>query len=260
MIRKKGNVIKTISIDDFKESIVMAVSLEQLTDISSQIQHFERFNLNRKGEGVLCISIDDLRTYSDLSNGVIEFFHFLKERKKAFYNPKLTLDDELDHFGMYLKYNQYNNITEGIPKANINIFAGYRDEIDRYLQLSFLYPERKIKKPMQNMPKFLKDILIDLEIKRIPGFIKTGIAIYSLSYEARDKVNKQILDIIKLQKKQRRIRPAVFLWGDLSVPFILRMPSIKSNFISKDYAIKDMFIQEKEEALFLIFFWMRKIK
>ena len=247
--KKKRNVIKTISIDDFKESIVMAVSLEQLTDISSQIQNFEQLNLDRKGEEVLCISIDDLRTYRDLSNGVIEFFHFLTERKKAFYNPNLTLDDELDHFGMYLKHNQYHNITEDIPKANLNIFAGYRDEVDRYLQLSFVDPKRKIEKPKQNMPKVLKDILTSLESKRNPGFVKTGIVIYSLSGEARDKTNKQILDIIKLQRKQGRIRPSVFLWDDFSVPLILRMPGIQPDFVPKDYAIHNMFIQEKKEIL-----------
>ena len=258
--KKKENVVKTISIGDFKESIVMAISLEQLTDIASQIQNCERFNLNRKGVEVLCISIDDLRAYRDLSNGVIEFFHFLTERKKAFYNPNLTLDDELDHFGMYLKHNQYHDVTEGMPKAKLNIFAGYRDEIDRYLELSFLDSKRKTQKPKQNMPEFLKDILISLEVKKRPGFVKAGIVIYSLSGEAREKTNKQVLDIIKMQKKQGKIRPSVFLWDDLSVSLILRMPSIQPNFVPKDYAIKNMFIQEKEEILLLDIFLDEKDK
>ena len=252
--KKKGDVVKTISIDDFKESVVMAVSLEQLTDISSQIQNFKRLNLDRKGVEVLCISIDDLRTYRDLSNGVIEFFHFLTERKKAFYNSDLTLDDELDHFGMYLKYNQYHDITEDMPKTDLNVFGGYRDEIDRYFQLSFLYPEREIEKPKQNIPEFLEDILTNLEVKRKPGFIRTGIIFCSLSSEAQDKMNKDFLNALDLQRKQRKIRPSFVLLDDLSVSIIIRSPGIQPDFIPKDYATRNVFIQEKGEGLLLDIF------
>ena len=257
---KGKSIIGKISVNDFSQSLVWAVSLEQLTDIASQMQQFKALDLEYQGEPVICISIDDLRTYRDLSNGVIEFFHFLTERKKAFYNPKLTLDDELDHFGMYLKHNQYHDITENFPKAHLNSFIGYRDELDKYLQLSFVDPERKIEKPKQKIPQFLKDILMDLEVKRKPGFVRTGLVFYSLSGEDKDKTNKSFLDFLDLQRKQRRIRPSVFLLNDVSISLIMRIPDIQPNFFPKDYAIKNMFIQEKEECLLLDIFLDEKNK
>ncbi|MDE0091890.1 MAG: hypothetical protein OXN83_01230, partial [Oligoflexia bacterium] len=247
---KKRKFIKTISVNDFTQSIVMAVSLEQLTDISPQIQHFKQLRLSPEGEAILFISVDDLRVYRDLSNGVIEFLHFLTERKKAFYNEKLTLDDELDHLGMYLKHNQYHDITKDMPSSNLNIFSGYRDEIDRYLGFLFLDSEKVIK-PKQNMPSFLKAIIEDLEINRKPGFTKIGIAIYSLSDVSRNKLNQDILNIMSLQYNKRNIMPSVFSLGNLSVSLIIRMPDIQLDFIPKDYAIKNMFIQEREEILLL---------
>ena len=247
---KKKRVIKTISTNDFKQSIVMAVSLEQLTDISPQVQNFKKLGLNSEGEATLCISIDDLRVYRDLSNGVIEFFHFLTERRKAFYNNRLTLDDELDHFGMYLKHNQYHDITEDMPNSNLNIFGGYRDEIDRYLGFLFL-DSKKALKPKQSMPSFLEAIIENLELNRKPGFTKIGIAIYSLSDESRNKLNQDILNIMSLQYSKRNIMPSVFSLGNLNVSFVIRIPDIQLDFVPRDYAIKNMFIQEKEEILLL---------
>ena len=232
----------------------MAVSLEQLTDISPQVQHFKQLGLDIEGEAVLCISIDDLRVYRDLSNGVIEFFHFLIERKKAFYNQKLTLDDELDHFGMYLTHNQYHNITKDMSKSNLNIFVGYRDEIDRYLGMLFLDTENA-KKPKQNIPFFLTAIIENLELNRKPGFVKVGIVIYAFSKETKDKTNNFFLEMISLQHKERKIKPSCFIWetyeGDLSVSVIIRIPNIPLNFKPTDYAITNMFIQEKEKVLLL---------
>ena len=247
---KKRKVIRTISVDDFTQSIVMAVSLEQLTDISPQVQHFKQLRLNPEGEAVLFISIDDLRVYRDLSNGVIEFFHFLTERKKAFYNKKLTLGDELDHFGMYLKHNQYHDITKDIPSSNLNIFSGYRDEIDRYLGFLFLAPE-KVVKPKQSMPSFLKTFIENLELNRKPGFTKIGIAVYSLSDESKNKLNQDILNIISSQNNKKSIMPSFFSLGNLSIYLIIRTSDIQLDFIPTDYAIKNMFIQEKEEILLL---------
>lgn len=247
---KKRNIIRKISIDDFTQSMVMAVSLEQLTDISPQIQYFKQLKLSHEGEAILFISIDDLRVYRDLSNGVIDFFHFLTERKKAFYNKKLTLNDELDHFGMYLKYNEYHDITKNMPNSDLNIFAGYRDEIDRYLGLLFLDPEKAVK-PRQSMPSFLEAVIKNLEFNRKSGFIKIGAVIYSLSHESRNSLNQGLINIMSLQYNKRNIMPSIFSLGDLSVSFIIRMPDIQMDFTPRDYAIKNMFIQEKEEILLL---------
>ena len=245
-------ITKTISINNFKQSIIIAVSLEQLTDISPQIQQFKELGLSSEGESVLCISIDDLRVYRDFFNGAIEFCHYLLERSKAFYNSQLTLDDELDHIGLYLKYNQYHDITNNLQnKSQVNIFCGYRDEIDRYfLYKPFLDLEKNIK-PKQNMPFFLTAIIKNLELNRKPGFTKVGVAIYSLADEARNKLNQDILNIISLQHKEKRIRPSVFSLCEFSGSLIIRMPDVQPDFRPIDYAIKNMFIQEKEEVLLL---------
>ena len=193
--------------------------------------------------------------YRDLSNGVIEFFHFLTERIKAFYNKNLILDDELDHYGLYLEYNEYHNIAENKKFKNAHIlFLGFRDERDRYFNKLYFDPEKAIK-PRKNNPLILKDVIDNLELKRKPGFIEIGIIIYSLSDEARDKTGESILNIISLQHNEKRIRPACFPWevhqSDLSVSLIIRMPDIHPDFTTTEYAIKNMFIQEKEKALFL---------
>ena len=255
---KNGNIIDKISIDSFKETIVLAVSLEQLTDFTPQIQHFNLLDLNKQGADILCISIDDLRVYRDVFNGVIEFFHFLKERKKALYNKKLELNDELDHLGLYIEreFNQYHDITESekFKKSDTIIWHGLRDSIDRYLQLLF-FDHKNTEKPKRYMPFFLKSIINDLEKNRKPGFVELGVIIYSLSCDAKKKINQYLLKVISLQNSDKRVRSACFLWGtyqsDLSVSCIIRTPGIDIGFRPIDYVVKNMLIQEKEEALLL---------
>ena len=84
MMKKRGKLYIPFVIDNFKRSVVFAISLEQLTDFSPTVQQFNSLDFQLQGEPVLFISIDDLRAYRDLSNGVIEFFHFLTERNKGF--------------------------------------------------------------------------------------------------------------------------------------------------------------------------------
>jgi len=151
---------------------------------------------------------------------------------------------------MYLKYNEYHDITKNMPNSDLNIFAGYRDEIDRYLGLLFLDPEKAVK-PRQSMPSFLEAVIKNLEFNRKSGFIKIGAVIYSLSHESRNSLNQGLINIMSLQYNKRNIMPSIFSLGDLSVSFIIRMPDIQMDFTPRDYAIKNMFIQEKEEILLL---------
>ena len=116
--------------------------------------------LNYKGNQFYVYQLTILRVYRDLFGGTIEFCHFLTERSKAFYNKRLTLDDELDHFGLYLECNQYHDITETkrFKTADVISFGGMRDKIDHYFNTLYFEPEKAVR-PKQSLPSILEGII-----------------------------------------------------------------------------------------------------
>ncbi len=62
------------------------------------------------------LSLDDLRVYADLFDNPLIFLHFVEMRVRAGLSDKVDLNDEMDHFGMYITENNYTQFAEEISE------------------------------------------------------------------------------------------------------------------------------------------------
>lgn len=114
------------------------VTLDDLNEIAAQIEKTDL--IQNSPLSVWCISVGDLRVYVEVLNSPSHFLNFLYQRTKASRNEHIKLNDELDHLGMYLAYNDYSNYVEellGEFDENNGIasihFESHRDEINEYM-------------------------------------------------------------------------------------------------------------------------------
>ncbi|BBH53094.1 SEC-C metal-binding domain-containing protein [Fluviispira sanaruensis] len=250
--KKSKKVIYSLEKNKIKKIAIVAVSLEQLTDISSRIQHFQKFALDIDLDPVWIVSIDDLRVYRDILCGPIIFTHFIVKRLEAFKNDKLYSSDELDHLGLYLEKNCYSDDVNKVENNKIILPLGYRNRIDEYY-FNLLCKSNNTIPPSQNLPITLKNLLDILEKEAKPGFIWVGHHLLDFDNSTRILISNKIADITMLQISQGIIRPFTIL-SEISFSFVILTPNINlsSNFIPKDYALSNMLIQKKEESLLLI--------
>ena len=118
---------------DWRRVTMCAVSLDPFTELAAQAQHLPKIGVDLGQNPVWSLSIDDLRVYADVFRNPLEFLHYVEHRVKAFGTEQLTLDDELDHLGLYLGHNDYSGMAAETDHDFTKIeFLGYRDSIDRY--------------------------------------------------------------------------------------------------------------------------------
>lgn len=246
----KQRPLLTLRSADFSASAVLAVSLEQLTDISPMVHQFKKLGLSSSGPAAWVLSIDDLRVYRDTLANPIEFSHFLVERLRAFQNQDLHLDDELDHLGLYFAYNRYHDITEG-HKADRIVWHGYRSELDKYFHRLLADPSNAAR-PNQSIPEVLSKILNILCRKGRPGFAKAGRTLLDFDGAARKTLATNLDEVAKLQSEQGRTRP-FSLAGDVSLSIVLSTPdvSVPKTFNPQEYALSNMVAQQRSNGLLL---------
>lgn len=155
-----SKIKRVLKYADFNKIYRITVTLEAFNEIESRAEKISILNLNKD---IIVICLDDLRVYSDyFENNLSEFFHYLNQRVKATRNKKLYLNDELDHLGLYIDYNDYvltlNNEVKKDKNVDTIIFEEPRKCIDEYYNSKFFY-EVDIKKPNQNLPKHINDII-----------------------------------------------------------------------------------------------------
>jgi hypothetical protein len=103
---KKSHPLVEINGKDVRACYVVAVSVDQLTEIASTIQRHARGKSNEESP-VWRLSIDDLRIYADMFKNPLVFCHYLEERHRAFACELIDAVDEMDHFGLYTTTNCY---------------------------------------------------------------------------------------------------------------------------------------------------------
>ena len=139
--KPNSKIKKQLNYDDYNRIYRITVTLEAFNEIESRAEKISIINLNKD---IIVICLDDLRVYSDyFENNLSEFFHYLNQRMKATRNNKLYLNDELDHLGLYIEYNDYVQTLNNVAKKQKNVgtifFEEPRKNIDNYYNSKFFY-------------------------------------------------------------------------------------------------------------------------
>lgn len=187
----------TIDMDKISSVFMISVTVDNINTFAAKA---EKMSFMQLKSNAISIAVDDLMVYREYFNSPLIFLHFLHQRSLATQEPKLALNDELDHLGMYIKHNCYPFQTDIIPKGAIGNFMGYREDLDNYfckLYHSQLSPE----KPLPDIPDLFLRIIHYLEVEAIPG--RSFIANYLLNFasDAKDDFCNQVDYVLNRQKQ-----------------------------------------------------------
>lgn len=199
----KHKLKATIDMKKINSVYTMSVTIDNINSVAAKAEKLKYLELK---SNAISIAIDDLMVYREYFESPLIFLHFLQQRSLATQNPKLALNDELDHLGLYIKHNCYNFQTEFIPKkTNIN-FIGYREELDDYF-CKLYHPKLNPIKPVQKMPQLILEIINYLEINLVEN--RSYIANYFLNFstEAKEQFCEKIEYILNRQKKMKLAIP-----------------------------------------------------
>jgi len=173
----------------------------------------------------ISISVNDLRTYSGYFTSPLQFLHFLKQRQAATTTPRLALNDELDHLGMYIKYNAYSaKVGEFGPGTSVR-WNGYRKELDTYFG-SLYHPELKEDKPEQVVPARIREIISLLEESGIPNRVVLSDFLLDLPFDRREEFSNQIDELLTRQKEIGRML-AVYAPAPFRYCVFVRQPGVR---------------------------------
>ena len=181
---------------------MMSVTIDNISSFAAKAEKMSFLNLRCNA---ISIGIDDLMVYRDYFESPLIFLHFIQQRSIATQKPKLALNDELDHLGMYIEHNQYAAQTNNTPKNSRSYFIGYREELDNYFG-SLYHPQLHPTKPMQRILGLFQKIIDYLEVNNIEG--RSYIANYFLNFssDAREVFSEQINYVLN---RQRQIKSEV---------------------------------------------------
>lgn len=189
---KHHKPITSLERDDFEDVCVVAITLDQLTEIAPKLESIlQARKLIGAGE-LWAVSIDDLRVFAEIVTNPLIFLHYLGIRRTAYLLSALDTDDELDHLGAYFKHNEYVERLRQNASARLGgvILNGYRDDFDRYFQAKLLGEDAD--RPKQKMPQVLEQIIECLATSKDPLRVNVAMSLLSLGERLRNQLAKSV--------------------------------------------------------------------
>lgn len=247
--------IGTIRKDAFRQITPCCVTVDNLTELAARADKLGGIGVVVP-EGVWCISVNDLRVYADLFDSPVVFTHFLEQRLKATVEKTVELWDELDHIGLYLKYNLYVQYIKEVVadfKANHISWHGYRKKIDEYYHMLMVEPERAEKPGQEQVKGYFAKTVELISASEKPGRCKVASYILDMSGQARDAFNSMIAEALAKQDERRRIMPISLFGGRVLTAFChSRGTALPTRRLMQEHALKRMLIAGEKAWLLLI--------
>lgn len=239
----------TLRRNDFDRVNRCCVSLDQIEDIASHAEDLAKLGIDIGPHPVWTVSLNDLLVIADVFKNPLLFIDYLGERLRAFSSPNCRVSDELDHLGLYLQHNRYVMRAEKLAPANAIGWHGYRDAFDRYY--SELWQGHQATLPVQEMPRWMEQVLDLIVQSRSPGRVRIADLLLSMDGETREHIGEMIARSISLQRQQNRPRP-VSSRGDVRLTAcVSQKGSLHLKLAdARDHAIAVMTLQaEQDRAL-----------
>ncbi len=186
-----------IDMSKVNDIYMISVTIDNINDFAAQA---EKLNFLQLKCNAISLSVDDLMVYREYFDFPLVFLHFLKQRRQATQEPKLALNDELDHLGLYIKHNMYCLQLSEIPEDAEVRFQGYREELDKYF-CKLYHPQLEPLKPQLKNPTLLLQILKYLVEEDIENKVEISDYFLNFATDAKEVLCKQILYTIERQSK-----------------------------------------------------------
>lgn len=200
------NEIAKLRRSDFRHVTVCTITLDAFTALAARAQHLAPLGIDVGQRPLWPLSIDDLRVYVDLFDNSLIFLHFVEMRAKAGRSAKVDLNDEMDHFGMYIMENDYPQFAEELSQnADKMRFDGYTTPVDEYFSAVLIGDSPP--KPRQKMPHRIAEIVDLLNTSNEPNRAELSSFILDGAGEWRDTLAASIENALKENKELKRARP-----------------------------------------------------
>ena len=192
---------------DFRQITILAMSLDAFTELAARAHHLAKVGLEFGPRPVWALSIDDLRVYSEIFVNPLVFLHFAEQRMLSVANQQIDLDDEMDHLGLYVaenNYDQYARELGGGAQARMR-FNGFRQPVDEYY--TAVVNGEAPKPPEQQMPERLREIIDFLAHSLKPGRAFLASFLLDGGGDLRKMVADGITNQLEGNSRLRRQRP-----------------------------------------------------
>ena len=210
----------TINKNEIRKIYTFSVTVDNINSFASRAEKLSFLHLK---SNAISISIDDLLSYVAYFDSPLYFLHFLEHREAATQTKELSLNDELDHLGLYIHHNAYPMYIKSISKKGArNFIHGYRQSLDHYLN-SLYHPELEVEKPKQNIPDIIRKIVDFAESSSVVGKILLSSAFLNLSTEAKEEIVEMIVRTVARQEKEERMLPLLWVHNKLRLYLFIGM-------------------------------------
>jgi len=247
---KSRTLLTTLKGKQIRHITICCVSLDNFTTFAARIGNLKALGLEI-AQPIWSISIDDIRVYADLFTSGTQFTHFLEERSEACFAPKLDLDDELDHYGMYMHNNRYTRLASGAncPSSTRLVWNGFRQGIDTYYHNLLGNPSAAVL-PTQALPELFKDIIRQIDTQMKPGRCAAVSHLLDIPIENRDIIAKRINEMLVLQKTEGRMK-SISTTFTPRITFFCKQPGVTPMLKNEmdDFILSNIVLTE--EQLFL---------
>lgn len=200
------NEITKLRRSDFRHVTVCTITLDAFTALAARAQHLAPLGIDVGQRPLWPLSLDDLRVYAELFDNPLIFLHFVEQRVRAGRSEKVDLNDEMDHFGMYVRENNYTQYAEELSKnADKMQFDGYTTPVDEYFSAELIGDAPP--KPRQTMPSRIAEIVDLLSTSTEPHRAELASYILDGAGDWRDTLASSIDNALKENKELKRTRP-----------------------------------------------------
>lgn len=197
------NIKSTIDMNTVSKIYMLSITIDNINTFAAKAEKISFLNLN---DSTISIGVDDLMVYREYFDSPLTFLHFLEQRTLATKETKLTLNDELDHLGMYIKHNCYTlQLRDTNDYSKIN-FYGYRADLDNYFNKLY-HPQLNPIKPTQILPDIFCEMINWLDNSNISKRVSMANYLLNFSTEAKEQLSESISCVINKQNSSKETIP-----------------------------------------------------
>lgn len=235
-----------LNYSNFSDVFTVCVTVDNFNEFAAKA---EKLSFIKLGTYSISISIDDLRVYTDIFESPLNFLHYFKQRKKAVQTQQLSLNDELDHLGLYLDRNMYTLDAEELEPDTKLVAMGFREGIDNYFA-SLHNTQLSFEKPRQYIPSKIQEIIDFMSHNNVLERYTFSTFLLDYNFAGRDEI-ASVIDRSLLRQRQINRMNQVSGYGDNRYCLFVHQPQIQamSDKNKEDYIFALMLMQNEADRL-----------
>ena len=198
-----------LQLNDFKEVVLVSLTLEQLGNIVPILKTSDKLNYFDDNHFPWIISIYDLVVVNDFFETPSLLISYLKVRNKFLTYENTYIYEELDLIGYFLKQRgaQLSFMIEENKNDGVNhfYFEPETDFINNYYMYKFNLPNKYIRKPSYFSNIEFKELISKIDDSNLPQSIETSVQLMGFNKKSITELSKRYKKNIKQFQKDKQL-------------------------------------------------------